>query len=327
MEIFSEQNESTRIPWDGLIRTTYECGGAIPERIRKYREALIPLENALNLEELVVEYKNLKFTKEDRNYLNSTVLDLIGKMLNKSIFSLAEPWTSMVNNDQFLFFWKFRDEKIMGKGYAYPFLIQCLKHSRKMFEELYPISSERWEFNYCFDNDINHILYYFASDYVPPGMNRQALIEGVPHQPDIDMIRYLCEREFFVTDETYAFLCKRPGIPLEIWQVFLSYFPPDTDTFCHLLENALSQYFRFFLKYGAGMDSLSETVRDFFVKTEEEDKMKVYAQERIPVQLEDIIHYNILQTDPMVVVDKNKKKYEVRLVEIKEESVAMNVDE
>lgn len=318
MEIFTEQNESAHIPWDGLIRVAYECGDVIPERIRKYREALIPLENASTLEELVVEYKKLGFTKDDLNYLNSTVLDLIRKMLNKNIFSLAEPWTSMVNNDQFLFFWKFRDEKIMGKGLAYPFIIQCLKHSRKMFEELYPQSTERWDFNYCTDNDINHVLYYFASDYVESNraLIERALIEGIPHQPDIDMIRYLCERDFFVTDETYTFLCRNPRIPIEIWQVILSYFPPDSETFSRMLEYGRSQYFPFFLKYGAGMDSLSETVSDFFVKTEEEDKLEIYAKERIPIRLEDISHYNILQSYPMVVVDNNKKKYEVRLVEI-----------
>lgn len=286
------------MPWDGLIRTAYECGGPVPDEICAYRNRLRPLESVLTLEELCITFKLANFSQQDLNYLNSRVLDLIQKITiedyNKSHSPIIIiPWARIQNNDQFLFFWRFRDEISFDYNIA-PFLIECLKYSRKMFEELFE-EREIQELN-CFT--INDLLYYFA------------------FREDINTVRYLCEMKIFDEDTTMIFLARREGIVSQVWDVLFSYIPFDNKTLLEITHCAYDCS-RYFIKFASTKKEFQKTLSESFADDDfDEEILDNFVEEKIPIILSCVPAYNILTKGPVIVTDENGKKYEVCLKEI-----------
>lgn len=283
------------MPWDGLIRTAYECGGPIPDEICAYRNRLRPLENVHTLEELCIVFKCANFSQQDLNYLNSRVLDLIRKITvedyNKPHSSiLINPWKRIQNSEQFLFFWLFKDEVDFSTDIS-PFLIECLKYSRKMFEEIF---KDR-ELN---SQSTNELLYYFAS------------IE------DVDTVRYLCEMKIFDEDTTMIFLARREGIVSQVWDVLFSYIPFDNKTLLEITHCAYDCS-RYFIKFASTKKEFQKTLSESFADDDfDEEILNMFVEEKIPVILSHVPIYNILTKGPVIVTDENGKKYEVCLKEI-----------
>lgn len=288
------------MPWDGLIRTAYECGGPVPDEIRAYRNRLSPLEGASTLEELVILFHLANFSRNDLNYLNSRVLDLIEKIKKEDydIFRTSislNPWRRIRNNDQFLFFWRFKNEARHQCRPA-PFLIECLKHSRKMFEEIF---EDRNTINELNSPTINDLLYYFAS------------------REDADTVRYLCEMKIFDEDTTLIFLARKEGIVSQVWDVLLLYIPFDNKTLVQIMACAYDCS-RYFIKFASTKKEYQEILSECFATSNdfEEEILNIFVEEKIPIILSCIPAYNVLTKGPVVVIGENGKKYEVCLKEI-----------
>lgn len=298
------------IPWDGIIRTMYEdySVSEIPEYIQEYRMRLMPLEEAATTAELFKALEDAKFTDEDYDKIASNTLDWIHDGSNVPNYFLHKLAQNVNNQNRLLFmlrfFEEFKAKTNKEVNSLQLFIVQAVKYDRKLADTLHK----------CYGTtDENATIFDF--DCIPHFIEKN----------DIETVQYLLQYKVDMKGVIIRILYT--VVTPEMWNILFEVEISDHQV-CELLEYTtrleLNPIFlvniETFVNYVKRHKKYQKGITRFYYS--QVTDRQYYSRNRAAFNLlHDFcfdfseLHRLSFLADRPLQVEKDGKKYEIRLIE------------